>query len=283
MTANNTVAVDSSNNSNSNSNSINSSLLKKIKKMNDVLTDVVGGNSSTTSTTNTSRTATPPTPIITRTTPLTHLSSTSTISSTTSNTSTNRTIIITTTARQKRINMINNEIDSIMDNLKEYFGYHMMDELFVTDDIKDVLLKAAYNLAYTKIYYCCIKDKIIYFPSCQELILNYTLMEEAETYYYNSEDEFPIEYSKGLRTVVSSSKSNTGEFRKMKENKKKGSNGYDNDDDDDSSITGSDINNTTNDDDDEEDDDEDNTLGSDIIERLAMPWTEALDDNEEKS
>ena len=274
MTANNTVAVDSSSN-NSNSNSINSSLLKKIKKMNDVLTDVVGGNSSTSTNTTTSAT-TPPTPIITRTTPLTHLSSTSTISSTTSNTST-RTIIITTTARQKRINMINNEIDSIMDDLKDYFGYHMMDELFVTDDIKDVLLKAAYNLAYTKIYYCCIKDKIIYFPSCQELILNYTLMEEAETYYYNSEDEFPIEYSKGLRTVVSSSKSNTGEFRKMKENKKKGSKCYANDDD------SSDINNTTNDDDDEEDDEEDNTLGSDIIERLAMPWTEALDDTEEKS
>ena len=275
MTANNTVVVDSSNNSNSNSNSINSSLLKKIKKMNDVLTDVVGGNSSTSTNTTTS-TITPPTPIITRTTPLTHLSSTSTISSTTSNTSTNRTIIITTTARQKRINMINNEIDSIMDNLKDYFGYHMMDELFVTDDIKDVLLKAAYNLAYTKIYYCCRKDQIIYFPSCQELILNYTLMEEAETYYYNSEDEFPIEYSKGLRTVVSSSKSNTGEFRKMKENKKKGSNGYANDDD------SSDIDNITNDDD-EEDDEEEDTLGSDIIERLAMPWTEALDDNEETS
>ena len=281
MTANNTVAVDNSSN-NSNSNSINSSLLKKIKKMNDVLTVVVGGNSSTTSTTTSATSATtPPTPIITRTTPLTHLSSTSTISSTTSNTSTNRTIIITTTARQKRINMINNEIDSIMDDLKDYFGYHMMDELFVTDDIKDVLLKAAYNLAYTKIYYCCRKDQIIYFPSCQELISNYTLMEEAETYYYNSEDEFPIEYSKGLRTVVSSSKSNTGEFRKMKENKKKGSNGYDNDDDDDSCITGSDINNITNDDD--EEDDEDDKLGSDIIERLAMPWTEALDDNEETS
>jgi hypothetical protein len=267
-----TTAADYSRNSNSNSNSINSNL-KKIN--NDVLLTsdaVVAGGSTTMTTTKSNNNS--------------NKQTTKQAKNNNNNNNNNNTVVFENPAKQKRINMINKEIDDIIDKLKEYFGYHMMDELFVTDDIKDALTKGALNIAYRKIYYDVIQDQIIYFPSCKELILSYTLMEEAEKYYYDTEDEFPVEYSKGLRTVVSSSSaaaasttttitgggggggSGSGGFKKVKEkNKNKGN---DDDDDDDGSIGCND-----------NDDNDDNKLGSDIIERLAMSWREAIYDDEE--
>jgi hypothetical protein len=47
------------------------------------------------------------------------------------------------------------------------------------------------------------RDKIIYFPSVIKEIMNYNLMEEAEKYYFEEEDEFPMEYSAALRAIAS--------------------------------------------------------------------------------
>lgn len=42
------------------------------------------------------------------------------------------------------------------------------------------------------------------FPSVGKLILKNDLSIEAENYYYEEEDEFPLEYTKALKTVVRS-------------------------------------------------------------------------------
>lgn len=48
------------------------------------------------------------------------------------------------------------------------------------------------------------KDEIVFFPSVGKLILNGNLTEAAENDYYEEEDEWPIEYTKALKTVVRS-------------------------------------------------------------------------------
>ena len=64
------------------------------------------------------------------------------------------------------------------------------------------LQTAANNLAYLKKYYDVIADKVIYFPSVTKLLVNYSLLEEAEKFYFDEEDEFPMDYSAALRTIA---------------------------------------------------------------------------------
>ena len=66
----------------------------------------------------------------------------------------------------------------------------------------DALKIAAKKITYLKRYYDVLNDKIIYFPSVAKTIINYALFEEAEKYYYYEDDEFPMDYSLSLRTVV---------------------------------------------------------------------------------
>ena len=66
----------------------------------------------------------------------------------------------------------------------------------------DALHTAANNLAYKKMYYDVMNDNIIFFPSVTKLIVNFELIEEAEKYYYDEEDEFPMMYSAALRSVA---------------------------------------------------------------------------------
>ena len=102
--------------------------------------------------------------------------------------------------KQQRNDKITKEIDII---LKEFDGLLMDNEYDVEEEANDALRKAAYNIAYTKKYYNVTKDEIIYFPSVSKLIMNAKLIEEGEKYYYDEEDEFPIHYSKLLKTAVS--------------------------------------------------------------------------------
>ena len=102
--------------------------------------------------------------------------------------------------KQQRNDMITKEIDII---LKEFDGLLMDNEYDVEEEANDALRKAAFNIAYTKKYYNVTKDEIIYFPSVSKLIMNAKLIVEGEKYYYDEEDEFPIHYSKLLKTAVS--------------------------------------------------------------------------------
>lgn len=60
------------------------------------------------------------------------------------------------------------------------------------------------KLAYVKKFYDVMKDEIVFFPSVGKLIINGDLTEEAENHYYEEEDEWPLEYTKALKTVVRS-------------------------------------------------------------------------------
>lgn len=58
------------------------------------------------------------------------------------------------------------------------------------------------KMAYTKKFYDVMKDQVVIFPSVGKLILKGDLTEEAENDYFEEEDEFPLEYTKALKTVV---------------------------------------------------------------------------------
>mmetsp|Transcript_24641 Transcript_24641/g.43229 ORF Transcript_24641/g.43229 Transcript_24641/m.43229 type:complete len:142 (-) Transcript_24641:131-556(-) len=103
-------------------------------------------------------------------------------------------------AKEQRDRMIKEEMDSIMEAARDFCFEHFEEDM--EDEAIQAVQTAARNLAYRKKYFDCIKDSIIYFPTCRKLILSKDLIEEAEKYYYEKEDEFPAEYSKALRTVV---------------------------------------------------------------------------------
>jgi hypothetical protein len=65
------------------------------------------------------------------------------------------------------------------------------------------LRKGAMDIAYLKKYYDVLKDELIYFPSVTKTLVNFSLIEQAETYYYDEEEEFPSDYSAALRSVAS--------------------------------------------------------------------------------
>ena len=65
------------------------------------------------------------------------------------------------------------------------------------------LFKGAHAVAYKKKYYDAISDEFIYFPSILRAILDYTLIEEAEKFYFDEGDEFPIMYAAVLRAEAS--------------------------------------------------------------------------------
>jgi hypothetical protein len=102
--------------------------------------------------------------------------------------------------KEKRMIMIEEEIDKILKDTQVWV------EKFLEEDFEkeamDALRTAAKTLAYRKKYYDLSKDEIIYFPSVARLIMKNALQDEAETCYWEEEDEFPLEYSKALKTVV---------------------------------------------------------------------------------
>jgi hypothetical protein len=46
------------------------------------------------------------------------------------------------------------------------------------------------------------KDEIINFPSVTQTIVDYRLIEEAEKFYFEEEDEYPQDLSIGIRSVA---------------------------------------------------------------------------------
>ena len=66
----------------------------------------------------------------------------------------------------------------------------------------EALEKAALVVCYRKKYYDVMNDEFIHFPTVSKTIISYALMEEAEKYYYEEDDEFPMDYSAALRSVV---------------------------------------------------------------------------------
>jgi len=102
--------------------------------------------------------------------------------------------------REKRNAMIAEEMDWIIKGTKEFVWEHLEEDF--EEEAIEALHKAASELAYRKKYYDVCRDEIIYFPSVSRLILRADLTEEAERHYYDEQDEWPLEYTKALKTVV---------------------------------------------------------------------------------
>jgi hypothetical protein len=102
--------------------------------------------------------------------------------------------------KEKRMTMIDEEIDKILKETQLWVEKYLEEDF--EKEAMDALRTAAKTLAYRKKYYDVTKDEIIYLPSVSSLIMKNALQGEAETCYWEEEDEFPLEYSKALKTVV---------------------------------------------------------------------------------
>lgn len=103
--------------------------------------------------------------------------------------------------KEHRESMIAKEMKGILEGTQEFVMEHYDEEEF-DPEASDALHKAASKLAYRKKYYDVVRDTIIMFPSISRLVLRADLMEEAEKHYYDEQDEWPIEYTKALKSVV---------------------------------------------------------------------------------
>ena len=97
---------------------------------------------------------------------------------------------------QMRKRMIDEELDGIIHDA--IIG--LEEEL--EPEALDALKIAADNIAYRKKYYDVMKDKIIYFPTVSKTIVDHSLFDEAEKFYFGDEDSFPMDYSLEIRNVV---------------------------------------------------------------------------------
>lgn len=102
-----------------------------------------------------------------------------------------------TTDSELRKKMINEELNAL---IKETEDNELEEK--IEQEAVDALRTAANELAYLKKYYNSFTDSFVYFPSVTKLCVVYTLLEKAEEYYYEEEDEFPLQYSAALRSIA---------------------------------------------------------------------------------
>jgi hypothetical protein len=99
--------------------------------------------------------------------------------------------------RNMRKIMIDEELAKVITNAQA----NELEEPFEPEALV-ALRTAAMEIAYLKKYYDVLKDELIYFPSVIKTLVNFSLIEEAEKYYFEEDDEFPMEYSAALRSVA---------------------------------------------------------------------------------
>jgi hypothetical protein len=99
--------------------------------------------------------------------------------------------------RKKRKIMIEDELEKVIKQTQA----NELAEPFEPEALL-ALRKAAMEITYLKKYYDAVKDELIYFPSVTKSLVDFSLIEEAEKYYYAEEDEFPMDYSRALRSVA---------------------------------------------------------------------------------
>lgn len=97
----------------------------------------------------------------------------------------------------KRRQRIEKEVKKFVKEAEEYELEKEMREEGV-----NAVLTAANTLAYKKKYYDMNENKFKAFPSVCALLVNIDIYEEAEKYYYDPEDEFPLKYIAALKEVA---------------------------------------------------------------------------------
>lgn len=98
---------------------------------------------------------------------------------------------------ETRVRMIEAELKDLIKRADE----NELEEPFDEDSI-EALKKGALKICYVKKYYNVMKDEFVYFPSVPQTVIDYRLIEEAEQFYFDDEDEFPQDLSIGLRSVA---------------------------------------------------------------------------------
>jgi len=99
--------------------------------------------------------------------------------------------------KKKRMRMIAKEMESLLDDAQDYLLRNLLDD-DLGDEAKNSLFKAAMNSAYLKHNYDVTENKVVFYPTCKDLILNHNMISEAEGFYYTSRDEFPADYTEAL-------------------------------------------------------------------------------------
>jgi len=99
--------------------------------------------------------------------------------------------------KKKRVRMIAKEMESLLADAQDYLLRNLLDE-DLGDEAKNALFKAAMNSAYLKHNYDVTENKVVFYPTCKDLILNHGMIDDAEGFYYTSRDKFPQEYAEAM-------------------------------------------------------------------------------------
>lgn len=99
--------------------------------------------------------------------------------------------------KKKRMRMIAKEMESLLDDAQDYLLRNLLDD-DIGDEAKNSLFKAAMNSAYLKHNYDTTENKVVFYPTCKDLILNHGMIKDAEEFFYSRKDKFPAEYSEAL-------------------------------------------------------------------------------------
>ena len=75
--------------------------------------------------------------------------------------------------KQKRVNMIVGEMDTLLEDAQQYILKHMMDEIDLDEEAKVAVKLAAMECAYTKRYYDIMEDNVVYFQISIRMIIIY--------------------------------------------------------------------------------------------------------------
>ena len=105
--------------------------------------------------------------------------------------------------RKKRLRMIAREMDEILDGAQDYLLRHMLDD-DLSDEAKSAVFKAAMESSYLKHYYDKNEHRVVYYPTCKDLVLNHDFIDEAERFFYREKDEFPSDYRRAISSSVRS-------------------------------------------------------------------------------
>ncbi len=73
----------------------------------------------------------------------------------------------------------------------------------IDDEAIDALTRAANEIVFIKKYYDVDTDMFKYFPSVKNTILNRSLMDRAEDFYFDGVQDFPLDYTSALRASAS--------------------------------------------------------------------------------
>jgi hypothetical protein len=98
---------------------------------------------------------------------------------------------------ESRIKRIEEELSRIIRLTEE----NELEEEFEPEAV-EALKMAAPKVAYLKKFYDVFKDEFVYFPPVAKTMIDYSLIEEAEKYYFDEEDKFPMYYTAVLRCTA---------------------------------------------------------------------------------